>query len=212
MVDGGKIAEEGTHEELLAKGGVYRELYETQFRTVIDYESAEERAVFDPAVLSTELSARALTEADISDVYRLCRENRRYYRYTGTKPSMRGLTAVISEVPEGTPAESKHFVGFYDADGHLTAILDLITGYPEEDDAFIGWFMVDAKEQGKGIGSQLFADIRAALKGLGYDYLSLETLRDNTEALEFWEKQGFSLSGKESEQYGKPSVILERDI
>lgn len=32
VVDGGLIAESGTHEELLAKGGVYKELYDKQFK------------------------------------------------------------------------------------------------------------------------------------------------------------------------------------
>ena len=32
------IAEAGTHDELLQKGGVYRELYETQFRQILDRE------------------------------------------------------------------------------------------------------------------------------------------------------------------------------
>ena len=41
VVAGGVIAEQGTHEELLAMNGVYRDLYETQFRTVIDYETAD---------------------------------------------------------------------------------------------------------------------------------------------------------------------------
>ena len=39
VVKDGVIAEQGTHDELLAKNGVYRELYETQFRRVIDYEA-----------------------------------------------------------------------------------------------------------------------------------------------------------------------------
>ena len=39
VVKDGVIAEQGTHDELLIKNGVYRELYETQFRKVIDYES-----------------------------------------------------------------------------------------------------------------------------------------------------------------------------
>ncbi len=41
VVNGGVIAEEGTHEELLAKGGIYKELYETQFRLVLDMESGK---------------------------------------------------------------------------------------------------------------------------------------------------------------------------
>ena len=39
VVDGGRIVEQGGHEELLEKGGLYRQLYETQFRKVIDMES-----------------------------------------------------------------------------------------------------------------------------------------------------------------------------
>ena len=39
VVEGGRIAEQGDHESLLAKGGIYRELYETQFRTILEMES-----------------------------------------------------------------------------------------------------------------------------------------------------------------------------
>ena len=39
VVTDGVIAEEGTHDELLAKNGVYRELYETQFRLILDREA-----------------------------------------------------------------------------------------------------------------------------------------------------------------------------
>ena len=38
VVKDGVIAEQGTHDELLAKNGVYRDLYETQFRLVLNYE------------------------------------------------------------------------------------------------------------------------------------------------------------------------------
>ena len=38
VIKEGVIAEEGTHEELLARGGTYRELYETQFRQVLEQE------------------------------------------------------------------------------------------------------------------------------------------------------------------------------
>ena len=36
VVDGGVIAEEGSHDELLAKGGIYKELYETQLSKVLE--------------------------------------------------------------------------------------------------------------------------------------------------------------------------------
>ena len=212
VVANGVIAEQGTHEELLAMDGVYRDLYETQFRTVINYETGTQHPDFDISMLSSDYNVSRITEADISSVFRLARSNRRYYRLLGQRPTMQSLTDIISEVPEGSAPESKHFVGFYGDDGSLVAVLDLITGYPEKDDAFIGWFMVNAELQGQGIGSQLFADIRAAMKGQGYDYLSLGVIKENTEAVSFWEKQGFSFSGKETERDGRTIAQMERAI
>ena len=43
LLQDGVIAEEGTHDELLEKSEGYRELYETQFRKVIDYEKSKHR-------------------------------------------------------------------------------------------------------------------------------------------------------------------------
>ena len=42
VVQGGVIAEQGDHESLLARNGVYRELYETQFRTILELENSKD--------------------------------------------------------------------------------------------------------------------------------------------------------------------------
>ena len=212
VVANGVIAEQGTHDDLLALGGVYRELYETQFRTAIDYEKGDHEENFEIASLSSQYEVRKITEADISDVYNLCRENRRYYRSLKKRPTRQNLTAVITDVPEGADLNNKHFVGFYDGEDNLVAILDLITGYPEKDDAYIGWFMVDAKLQGNGIGSQIIADVRAAMKGQGYDYLSLGVESPNEEAIAFWQSQGFEPTGSEIQGEKYSTIIYAKSI
>ncbi|MCQ2467653.1 MAG: GNAT family N-acetyltransferase [Clostridia bacterium] len=152
-----------------------------------------------------------MREENISEVYRLCKSNRRFYRYLGRVPTKESLTEVISEVPEGYSETSKYFLGFYD-DESLIAIADIILGYPENDDAFIGWFLVDGVEQGKGIGSQIFADIRANLKALGYDYISLGCVKENEIAVKFWESQGFKATGEESASGKHTIAAYARDI
>ncbi len=42
VVKDGVIAEQGSHEELLARGGTYRELYETQFRKILESETEKQ--------------------------------------------------------------------------------------------------------------------------------------------------------------------------
>ena len=59
VVKDGVIAEQGTHDELLAKGGVYRELYETQFRKVLDYESGHDGGQQDDAEPEDEAAPEA---------------------------------------------------------------------------------------------------------------------------------------------------------
>ncbi len=130
----------------------------------------------------------------------------------GEIPTRESLTEVISSLPDGSSANCKHFVGFYNDDDVLIAVLDLITGYPESDDAFIGWLMVDGAMHGRGVGSGIFADVRASLKAAGYDYISLGVIKENAEALQFWKAQGFRPEGETIDQSGHSIIRMARSI
>jgi len=214
VVKDGVVAEQGTHEELLEAGGVYRELFDTQFSQVLG--RVEPGAAGTPALdiqsLGTGYEVRRLTEADITDVVLLMRSNRRHWRKMGVKPSRSRLTEIISSVPGATGGEDSYFVGFYDDDADLVAVLDLICGYPEPDDAFIGWLMVDDAQQGRGVGSAIFADVRASMKAQGYDHLEVRCPKESAPSLAFWQAQGFELDGTQSDGGGYTVVGLQRDI
>ncbi|MBQ1841247.1 MAG: GNAT family N-acetyltransferase, partial [Atopobiaceae bacterium] len=209
---GGVIAEQGTHAELLAADGVYRELYETQFRQVIANEQATAETGFDVQTLSSAFDVRPLDSEDLPEVFALARSNRVYYRYLGERPTKANLTALITRLPEGAEPKGKHFVGFFDDEGYLAAVMDLVCGWPSATEAFVGWFMVAADMQRQGIGSQLVADLRAALEAQGFRRVSLQLPERDVEGIAFWEAQGFSLTGERTEGKRGPIVTLAREI
>ena len=215
VVKDGVIAEQGTHEELLEKDGTYKDLYETQFRRAIDSETArasDEEGGLDIETLSTQYEVRRIREEDISAVYRLAKSNSKYYEYLHSVPTRESLTEVITKLPDGTSPGSKYFVGFYNRDDVLVAVMDLITGYPESDDAFVGWLMVDGEMQGRGIGSNIFADVRAAMKAAGYDYMALAVVKENKEAFRFWTDQGFRIKSESVSTDGYDVYVMDREI
>ena len=213
VVKGGVIAEQGTHTELLAHDGVYRELYETQFRQVIENEQTAETAEgLDVQTLSSAFEVRPLQSENLPEVFALARSNRVYFRYLHERTTKANLTSLITHLPEGAEPTERHFVGLYDEDGYLVAVLNLVCGWPDEHDAFIGWFMVAADMQHQGVGSQLVADLRAALAAQGYTRITLRLPERDLEGIAFWEAQGFALTGEHIEGKRGPVVVLARQL
>ncbi len=212
VVKGGVIAEQGAHDDLLSRGGIYRELYETQFRQAIDYEAEHGGTEddFDLNVLSSEFAVKQLQEEDMTEVFHLCRKNRRFYRTIHERPRRKELTEMMTNAAAGQ-AEGNRFVGFYD-ENDLIAVIDLIKGYPGDNEAYIGWFMVDAERQGNGIGSQLFADVRAALEADGCNRIVLACPSENEDALRFWEGQGFTRTGETVDKETHTALLLEKKL
>ena len=93
----------------------------------------------------------------------------------------------------------------------LVAVMDLICGYPDKTGALIRWFTVAADRHRQGIGSQLFADVRASLAAQGIEHLTLQ-VPEQEGALAFWAEQGFEATGDRSEGGRFPTVTLSRSI
>ena len=213
VVKDGVIAEQGTHDELLAAGGVYRELYETQFRQVIGRErEAAAAGGLDLAALSGAFDVRTLASEDLPEVFALARSNRVYFRYLHERPTRANLTELVGRLPEGAEPTARHFVGYYDADGYLVAVLNLVLGWPDERSAFVGWLMVAADMQRQGVGSQLVADLRAVLEAEGYARIVLQLPERAEDGRAFWEAQGFAATGERDESGRQPLVTLAREI
>ena len=118
--------------------------------------------MIDLTKLSRRCRVRVLRDADADAILALCRANTQYYAYCGRQTSREEILRDLHITPPGKTLADKYYVGFFDGDS-LVAVMDLIDGYPEERDCFIGFFMMNKSLQGRGIGSEIIGEVCACL-------------------------------------------------
>lgn len=151
--------------------------------------------------LSKEYKVTIIQEKDITAVFELCKNNPQYYSYCPPNVSIEGIKKDLKALPAGKTFEDKYYLGFWD-NGILVAVMDLILSYPDDETAFIGFFMVNSDFQQKGIGSGITRDIFICLRER-YKYVRLGYVMGNKQSEGFWKKNGFSPTGivKQTEHY-----------
>ena len=148
--------------------------------------------MIDLSMLSREYRVRRLTEADADAVLELCRENTQFYRYCAAEPTREQVLRDMRIAPPGVEAARKYYMGFYR--GHeLIAVMDLIDGYPTPEIAYIGFFMLRLRHQGRQLGSAIVGEAAAYLKSTGKRAVRLAIDRDNPQSTHFWRKNGFAV-------------------
>ena len=160
---------------------------------------------------SQRYAACPLTEADADAILALCAENEQFYRYHPPLATKESILEDLTALPPGKNAADKHYLGFFDGAG-LTAVLDLIERYPQEDGAYIGFFMTRKAIQGRGVGSALIGELLNELREEGFRRVRLAVDRGNPQSKAFWEKNGFALTGEEFLHGDSAYLPMERKI
>ena len=155
--------------------------------------------------LSTGYSVRRLEKADVPSILSLCGKNKLYYEYCPPFVTEQSILDDMTALPPGTTSDDKYYVGFFDGN-KLVAVLDLISGYPEKDTAYIGFFMTDVSVQCKGIGSRIIKSVCLFLCGKGFSAIRLCWVQGNPQAEHFWHKNGFVETGK---IYKRADIFLD---
>ena len=114
--------------------------------------------------LSRRYTVRQLMETDVDAMLALCSGNPQFYRYHPPMANKASILDDLQAVPPGKTLSDKYFIGFYDGET-LAAMMDLITGYPNPATAYIGLFMVDAAQQGRGTGQRTDYRLQAGIAG-----------------------------------------------
>ena len=150
---------------------------------------------------------KKITDSDIDDVFLLCKGNPLYYEYCPPMVTKEGIKEDMVALPPNMSIKDKYFVGYY-CEEKLIAILDLISGYPNKDIAFVGLFMTDASIQNKGIGSSLINELCSVLKQQNYNTVRLAWCKGNPQSEHFWIKNGFKIIKETYSDSAKEKVIM----
>ncbi len=165
----------------------------------------------DISAISPEYTSRLLTADDVEAIYRLSVGNPMFYKYCPPLVTRESILSDMSVLPPRTTREQKYYFGFFDGES-LAAVMDLILGFPNDSTAFIGLFMMDKSRQGRGEGSKIIRDCLRFISGLGYSSVRLAFAKGNPQSEAFWRKNGFALTGVESDEGNYIAVIMERKI
>ena len=160
---------------------------------------------------SQRYAACPLTEADVDAILALCAENEQFYRYHPPLATKESILEDLTALPPGKNAADKHYLGFFDGEG-LTAVLDLIERYPQENGTYIGFFMTRKAVQGRGVGSALIGELLNELREEGFRRVRLAIDRGNPQSKAFWTKNGFALMGEEFPHGDSAYLPMERAL
>ena len=160
---------------------------------------------------SQKYAVRPLTAGDVDKILALCAENEQFYRYHPPLATRESILADMTALPPGTGAENKHYLGFFDGDA-LIAVLDLIEHYPQQNTAYIGFFMTKKERQGCGLGTSLIGKLFDELRKEKFCRVRLAIDRGNPQSKAFWEKNGFALTGEEFPRDDTAYLPMEREL
>lgn len=163
------------------------------------------------ALLSAQYEVKRISDADIPAVFTLCEGNPQYYHHRPPALSIEGIKSDLAALPPGKTPEDKYYLGFFDQD-QLVAVMDLVLQYPSQETAFIGFFMVDRRFQGQGLGSAILSDCFRALKRSGFSKVRLGYAKGNPQAKAFWTRQQFLPTGDEAVREHYTSVVMEKKL
>lgn len=148
----------------------------------------------DITKITQDYTVKRLGEEDFPAILALYGGNPQYFSAMNQPVPEGGLEEDLAAVPDGKTLEDKYWLGFFRED-KLTALLELVTSYPEDNTAYIGLFMMDAARQGRGEGSRLMGELFTWLKEGGFAWVELAYTYGNAQSERFWFKNGFFPTG-----------------
>ncbi len=169
----------------------------------------KQKIQIDIEALSSKYTVRRLSVDDLERIHTLSLGNPLFFQYCPPFVTRESILADMRALPPGITPDDKYYVGFFQ-DDKLIAVMDLITNYPDTHTVFIGLFMMEKSEQGRGIGSGIVSECAHFFKSVGSHYIRLGFAKGNPQSEAFWRKNGFEPVGIETDNGTYTAVVMRR--
>jgi GNAT superfamily N-acetyltransferase len=113
------------------------------------------------------------------------------------------------DVPDGYSSDDKSVFGIIDRNNGLVGMLDVLRGYPEKSTWWIGLLMLAPQVRSSGIGKKVLEGFSEFVLADGCRTIMLGVVEENSRAIQFWSRMGFSLVRKsEPKEFGNKTHIV----
>jgi ribosomal protein S18 acetylase RimI-like enzyme len=148
-----------------------------------------------------------LDEARRPELQALYDECRAWFELvTGAPPGADEADALLRSLPRGKGPDDKFVIGFFDAPGHLVGVLDVIRDYPRPREWYLGQLLFGPPSRGRGLGERVYRRLEEWVRAQGGAALHLIVQQANPDALRFWERMGFEVTGMGKQVLGRREV------
>jgi ribosomal protein S18 acetylase RimI-like enzyme len=156
-----------------------------------------------------------LGELDLSRLTELCLDCTAFYELVEGQPATDATAAEILGPLEPKYARGIKHVWGVEARGKLTAVAELLQGYPSTHEWYIGLLLVAPEQRRKGLGTEFCIMMLTWMAARGAKTVRLVVHQQNAVARRFWERQGFAIERELVKQSGRlegPVWIFVRSL
>lgn len=112
---------------------------------------------------------------------------------TGRVPDATWVQGFFNDIPPGRTKDDILMFGVEQPDGSLSGLLGMAPGYETATEWYIGLLLITEPERGAGLGRAVLEAVKALAKSAGAKTLKVAVLLQNSDAMRFWEREGFTL-------------------
>ena len=163
--------------------------------------------MIDIKKISSKYEAKVLNEDNTDEILGIFKGNPQFFKYSDAHPTKEQVYHDMHLLPSGMDVSDKYYFGLYNG-ADLVAIMDIIDGFPTENIAYLGFFMMNQKYQGQHVGSAIINEAARYLKGIGKNIIRLVIDKSNPQSTHFWSRNGFVVF-REAERNGH--ILMEAD-